>query len=165
MKCLFLEAVGVWLRPVRTSGLSQTDVGISPQSCELLQSSGDKRKTDCRFRHQDSKKQTPPIFAPLIHISDRFPIILESFIISVQLQGKKISYDASISRAIAQNTKSMIQRKTVPCFMIIGLFSFNLQLQISQAGTIRPGSPGWTAPTLPDRPEPESGCWSRSPSG
>ena len=59
MKCLFLEAVGVWLRPVRTSGLSQTDIGISPQSCELLQSPGDKRKTDCRFRHQDSKKQYP----------------------------------------------------------------------------------------------------------
>ena len=52
MKCLFLEAVGVWLRPVRTSGLSQTDVGISPQSCELLQSSGDKRKTVC---HSDTK--------------------------------------------------------------------------------------------------------------
>ena len=114
MKCLFLEAVGVWLRPVRTSGLSQTDVGISPQSCELLQSSGDKRKTNCRFRHQDSKKQTPPIFAPLIHISDRFPIILESFVISVQLQGKT-AYDARMATALSPGYRRFIGMRITIC--------------------------------------------------
>ena len=50
-------------------------------------------------------------------------------------------------------------------FLMSFSFVLNLQPEISPAGTIRPGSPGWTVPALPGRPAPESGCWSRSPSG
>ena len=50
-------------------------------------------------------------------------------------------------------------------FLMSFSFVLNLQPGISPAGTIRPGSPGWTVPALPGRPAPGSGCWSRSPSG
>ena len=50
-------------------------------------------------------------------------------------------------------------------FLMSFSFVLNLQPGISPAGTIHPGSPGWTVPALPGRPAPGSGCWSRSPSG
>ena len=148
MICLFPEAIRVWFRPVRTSGLSQTDIGIYPQSCELLQSPRSMLKTH------------PSVIPRDVKCSKMFSI--HSFHISA-------GFTINLVHGIFLR-KIIFCPKNGTGFLLCRLsntpisFVLNLQLQISQAGTVHPGSPGWTAPTLPDRPEPESGCWSRKPS-
>ena len=44
---------------------------------------------------------------------------------------------------------------------VLAAYLPNSFTKVSRAGTEHPGSPDWTAPTLPDLPERESGCWSR----